>query len=305
MTAILHAGFEGTQRLAYMLDFEIHLSLADRASMRQSGAVVDFGTVNESGSDTSRETFTGLDGADSFSATAAEDTDVASTAISNSYADFAVARAAMRRDVGDLFVLTGPRGKRIDPRRLAGSMAGEWEAYWMSMLANTVDGAATAVGTSTVNMSVDDQFDAIFALELLAVPGPYFELLHNRQFADFQSSLRGEGGAIQFMAATAEMLKLNGPGNKGSFLGALFFTSNKVNAAGGNRYGALWGLGAVGVKYGTMEPPIGAEIVRPDAEIVVEFQRDASKAITEVIGHGYAGMNITEQDRIIGIVTDD
>jgi hypothetical protein len=278
--------------------------LADRASIRNGGAIVFAGSVNEQGSDTSRSTYYGLDGYDSFEATAAEDSEVASTDLTTATVDIAVARASIVRELGDLFVLTGPKGRRVDVPRLASSMAGEWDKYFMQSVANTIDNASTAVGTSGVDMSTDDQYDAIYTLELSSVPGPFFELLHNRQLADWQASLRGEGGAIQFLAATADMLAIKGPGFQGSYLGIDIYRSERVNGSGGNRYGALWGQGAVAYKTGTVEPPVGAIVTRPDAEILVEFERQGTRGISKVIGHGYMGMSITEQSRIVGIVTD-
>ena len=39
-------------------------------------------------------------------------------------------------------------------------------------------------------------------------------------------------------------------------------------------------------------------------EVIVELQRDASAATTEVVGAAYVGLSLLEQDRVCGIVTD-
>jgi hypothetical protein len=297
LNPILFNTAEGIYRLAVAIDAELRLSLADRASMRRTGAVLDLGSVNGTNTDTTREVFSGLDGYDGFQATAAEDTDVAATGLTVTTADIAVARSSMRRDVGDLYVLTGERGRVIDPSRLAASMVGEWDNYYTRLVCDTIDGFATGVGTLGAGATVDDFMDGIFQLEDNAVPGPYYFLGHNHQWSNVQNSLRGETGPLQWVAAVQDQIAIKGPGYKGMLLGVEIYTSNKVNSSGGNRYGGMWGLGAIGSKRGTMEPSPGATIVRPDAEIVVEFQRDGSRAITEVIGHGYLGMGILEDLR--------
>ena len=302
--AILHADFEGDLRLAKVLDAEIRLSLADRGSMRRTGAVDFGGSVNGTFSDTHTLRQIDLDGASAFTAMAAEDTAVTATDPTVTTVDCAVGRASFMRTIGDQFVFTGPAGNRIDAPRLAQSMAGEWDAYWMDTLATLIATASTDVGSTGVDMSVDDQMDAIFQMILGSVPGPYWELLHPRQFADFVGSLRGETGPLALIPATGALLALTGPGFKGSFLNCNIFTNARVTASGGDRNGALWGQGAMTYKIGTAEAPIGVVSVRPDQEILVEFARQGTKALSDVIGHGYLGMAIREQARIVGIVTD-
>lgn len=302
--SMLHAGYEGDLRLAKVLDAEIRLSLADRGSMRRTGAVDFGGSVNGTYSDTHTVRQIDLDGASAFGAMAAEDTAVTATDPTVTTADVAVGRASFMRSIGDQFVFTGPQGRRIDAPRLAQSMAGEWDAYWMDTLATLIATASTDVGTTTVDMSVDDQMDAIYQMILSSVPGPFFELLHGRQFADFLGSLRGETGPLALIPATPALLSLTGPGHKGSFLNCNIWVSDAVTASGGDRNGALWGAGAMVYKVGVAEAPIGTVSVRPDQEILVEFSRTGTQALTHVIGHGYLGMSIREQARIVGIVTD-
>lgn len=303
LNPILFANTENVYRLSFLIDTEIRLALADRASMRRSGAVVDLGSVNGTNSDTSREVFSGLDGYDAFAATAAEDTDVAPTSLTYSTADVAVARASMRRDVGDLFVLTGDGTRRLDPQRLAASMAGEWDQYWQKMLCDAGDGFANAVGTTSAAASLDDHMDGIFQLEDNAVPGPWFACYHNHQWSHIQSSLRGETGPLQWVAAIQEQIAIKGPGYKGTLVGVDCYGSNRVNSSGGARQGFMFGYGALGYKHGSAVPAPGVTVVRPDAEILVEFQRDGSRAISEVIGHGYGGMGILEDLRGVVVHT--
>lgn len=305
MAGLLHADYEGTRRLATQIDAALRLSLADRGTIRNTGAVVYAGSVNGANSDTTTIPVVALDGADAFAAMGAEDTEVTITEVTVATGSIAVTRASMLRTAGDLFVFTGIKGKRIDPRRLAASMVGEFDNFWMATLATELATATTNVGSTGVNADVDDFLDALYTLELGSVPGPWDGLIHPRQAVDWKGSLRDETGALAFHSATPEMMRASGDTLMGEWMGATWWKSSKITAAAGNREGALWGRNAVMWKNGTTEDlPTNTVVVRPDADIFVEFEREGKKAITHVIGHAYAGFDIIEQGRIVGIVTD-
>ena len=305
MTTILHSNLETDLRLAAALDQEIAMLLADRASLRNTGTIRNYGMVNGMGSDTKVVRLAGLGGTDAFSATAAENTDVATTALTDSSVSIAVARAALRRDISDLADLTGFSGSDITPETLASAMVIEAEAFFVAQVAAAVATASANVGTSGVDASIDDLFSAIFTLELTSNEGPFTALLHPQQLADLQDSLRAEAGAVQFMPSSAALLEIKGQGYAGSFLGVDIYKSAHVTSAGGNKEGGMWGVGAIGFAEGSPNIAYG-DVVRPAASpLVVEFQRDASAATTEIVGHYYLGVAVIEQDRLVGIVTDN
>ena len=298
---ITEASLETDLRLAVALDTALRIILTDMASIRNTGAILNLGSVSGTGSDTSRIRFAGLDGTDSF-ATTADGAAVAETALTDASADIAVVRGAIMREITDLATLTG-FADDINPARLAQSMAGEYERYFNGLAAAAVANFGTDVGNTAVAMSVDDYYDAIFALEVANVPGGYFCLLAPVQLANLQESLRAEGGAVQWMPATAEMLSIRGQGYAGTFLGVDVFRSSDVTTTLGARDGGMWGPGALAYKTGTMRPPIGAVVTSPNSEIVVEFNRNAAAGITEIVGHAYVGVGLIEDDRGIGITT--
>ena len=305
MTTILHSNLETDLRLAAALDQEIAMLLADRASLRNTGTIRNYGMVNGMGSDTKVVRLAGLGGTDAFSATAAENTDVATTALTDSSVSIAVARAALRRDISDLADLTGFSGSDITPETLASAMVIEAEAFFVAQVAAAVATASANVGTSGVDMSVDDLFSAIFTLELTSNEGPFTALLHPQQIADLQDSLRAEAGAVQFMPATAALLEAKGQGYAGQFLGCDLYKSAHVTSAGGNKEGGMWGVGAIGFAEGSPNIAYG-DVVRPAASpLVVEFQRESTAATTTITGHYYLGVAVIEQDRLVGIVTDN
>jgi len=293
-------------RLANILSQEIALLIADRTSIRTTGALQYYGSVNNQGSDTVNVRLAGLDGYDAMAVTAAEDTDVAVTSLTDSSASIAVARYSLRRDLGDLAEATGMGGGDITVQRLAASAVGESEKCFMGLVATAIASfAGTPAGSSGVDASVDDFFSAISTLELANNSGPYYMLIHPRQLADLQTSVRAEAGALQFMSATQEMLKIKGSGYAGSFLGVDVYTSSQVTSSGGDKYGAMWAQGALG--WADANPVIGfGDTVRPaGAPVVVEIQRDASRAVTEIVNHSYFGVSIVQDGMGIGFVTDN
>lgn len=299
-------------RLAAALDQALLVMLTDMASIRNwstggAAAINDLGSINSSGSNTSRIRLAGLGGRNPFVDTAAEDTEVAETVLTDASVDIAVVRAALLRNISDLATLTG-FSQDIDPESLAADMGNSYETYFNGLVGTAVATATTTVGTTTVDMSVDDFMDATTALELAAVPGPYFCLLHPRQYADFVESLRAEAGAMQFKAAESSVMDLVGPGLKGSFLGVSIFTSTFVTSTAADRLGAMFGAGALGYKTGSPDARsylgAGTVVQTNDGSITVEITRNSSAAITEIVGNSYCGLSVIEQGRLVGIQTD-
>lgn len=291
-------------RLATALDAALKVILHDEMSLRTTGSVMNLGSINGTGAASSTIRYAGLDGFDSF-APAGETAVVAETVFQTASAQIAVGRAALRRDISDLAVITGLQSGDVDPMRLAQSMVGGYEQYFNLLAAAAINTFTTSVGATTVDMTVDDYYDAVFALEVASVPGPYFCLLAPTQLANFQESLRAEGGAAQWMPATADMLQIKGQGYAGNFLGVDIYKSDKIIEDGsGDAHGGMWGLGALGYKTGTVLSPMGGFVTSPGSEIVVEFERVAHAATTEIVGHAYLGLSVLEDARGVQIVTD-
>jgi len=304
MAVILDSNLQSDLRLAAVLDRALYELLADSASIRNTGTVGYYGTINGTGAATKRVRLAGLNGTNAM-ATTAEVADPGNTSLTDASSDITVARGSLRYDISDLADITGFIGSDVNPVRLAGAMVTAYERWWNSLLAVSIQGFSTDAGTSGVNMSVDDFFDAIAILEVQNVNGPYTCLLHPRQVADLQSSIRGEAGAFQFMAATADMLSIKGQSYQGTLLGVDIFRSSDVVGDATNRHGAMWGAGCLG--YADALPPTPMSVVSTtyaDTPIMVEFSRVGAEALTKVIGNGYAGTAIIQDAAGCGIVTD-
>lgn len=300
------AGLEsGGLRLAAMIEAEVRALLSDNASIRQSGALLYAGDVANIGSDAITLRFAGLDGYDAMSS-ASDGADVTASQLEMDTATITVARQALRYDMTDLANLSG-LGSDISPFRLAESMVGAFEARFMEIVAATFGSFSTSVGTSGVDMSIDDFLDGVFALELANNPAQIFAVLHPRQIADLQASIRNEAAnAIAFNSASHDMLKMMGQGYVGDFLGVQIHKSSYVTESAGNKKGAMFSAGAIAYAIGTPAPMVGAggEVRPAGTPIVVEYQRDASKGLTEIIGTAYCGAGIVEDARGVLISTD-
>jgi hypothetical protein len=101
------------------------------------------------------------------------------------------------------------------------------------------------------------------------------------------------------------MISAKGAGYAGFFAGVDIFTNTEVTATGTTDYnGAMWNPGAIGYVEGA---PVGTfgDIVRPGASpLQVEFQRDASMGVTEIVGSYYCGVGIVQDGMGVGLVTD-
>jgi len=295
----------GNLRLAAMIENEVRANLADMASIRNTGALLFAGDVAGIGSKAMRLRFADWGAATPF-ATATDGADVSATAITPTTIDVTVGRSALRYDITDLASMTG-MGLDIDPFNIAQKMAMSAEARINQIIAATFASATASVGTAGVDMSVDDFYDAMFQLESEDNDGEFYCILHPQQLSDLRDSLRSESNnALAFSPATEDMLAVKGQGFAGRFGGVDIFKSSYVTEASGDKIGAMMSRGGVAYAVGTPRPLAGAGVeIRPaGTPVVVAFQRDESKGLTEVMGHLYCGASIAEQARIVKIVTD-
>lgn len=296
----------GNLRLAEILKQEIVLALADRASIRNSDSLVYLGDMNNRGSTVMKVPIVGLDGYDEL-ASVAENAAVSNTALTNSTASVTIGRYAKQYQYTDLFKLTSSlQPGTMDPVGLAADAVRSADLTLTSLVATVASGFGTSVGSSGVDLSLDNFYSAIYQLEANSVPGPYLCMLHPVQFADFQNSLRSEAGAISYMPATQDKLRLKGPGFKGEFAGVEIFVSSRVPTANVNadRAGGMWGRGAIGWADASAPAPMSNEFISA-GNIMVEFSRDAAGAMTSATTNAFLGAIKVEDGRGVSIITDN
>ena len=303
---VLYSGL-GDLRLAKILNNEIQLLLADRFSLRNHPSIANFGNIAGRGSSVLSIPQAGLDGYDLMTAVGSETSSASNVALTDSSADITIARYALRREISDLANMTDSVGLNVE--RLAADMVGGYEMAVTNAICDTIDGFSATAGTSGVDLSVDDFFSALFTLEQASVQTPYVSVLHPVQVTDLQNSIRAEGGALQYIAATQEMLMAKGQGFAGSFLGVDIFKSSKVPTAnaGADRAGAMMGYGAVGMAEGAVRPiaALGGALQFPAGTVIaVEYERSSATALTSITGNAYFGVALLQDAMGVSIITD-
>jgi len=306
MANITNVSLVGDLRLQQMISQEIKLLITDARNLRNTPFLDFVGSINGMGSDTIRVRKAGLDGYDSFQAftgtggTYNEDSAVTETSLTDGHADIVVKRQALMYKITDLANMTG-MGADVDPFRIAESIAKSYELLFAELTASTVAGFTASVSNAGA-LTIDDFIEAYQTLELAAsgkgAPGPYVALLHPEQWQDLQADIRSENNnALAFAPASYEAMSAKGPGFKGSYLGVDIYTSSHVQTATGLHVGGMWAPGAIGFATGKPAALAGAAQSMDMGDVLIEMERDASRALTSIVGHCYLGMGVVDADR--------
>lgn len=234
----------------------------------------------------------------------------ANTAYTTSRYQLAIARYVLQYQITDLL---GLAGGPVDLERVVAKINTGVGLTMTDLLAALFPSLSGSVGTSGVNLTVDNIFDADFSLNTNNAPGGRAAVLHPVQINDLITSLRGEPGAMQWQDATAEMLESKGPGFKGRWNGIDFWQSDSVNTAnaGADRAGALFAPGCWAYTLGPTSRLIQAMHLDPDdilldagGLVLIERSRDSTNGMTAAIGNFYPAAVEAEDARGIKIVTD-
>lgn len=293
--------------VAATLHQEILQKLGDRNSLWGHPAIYYAGSVNGTGSNVKKIALWGVDAAQM--AAVSDGSAVSNTSISGltGNATVTVARQAIKLTSTDLAGLTWGLGPAGLVEKIAEGMATSAKMRFQAMLCDILDGFTTTVGTSGVDMSVSTWFAAKAAMQLSGANGPFLAVLHDQQYNDLVSSLRGETGALQFIPATSELMALKGSMFKGSFDGVDVYVSSQVPTAnaGADRAGALFSYGAVAYADGLPTPQVAVGGIQiGSGPIYVEVQRNAGLAATEIVGNYYVGLVKAQDGMGVTIVSD-
>lgn len=306
MANITNTSLVGDLRLQQMISQELKLLITDARNLRNTPFLDFVGSINGMGSDTIRVRKAGLDGYDSFTAFtgSSEDTAVSETSLTDGHADIVVKRQALMYKITDLASMT-KMGQDIDPFRIAESIAKSYELLFAELTASSVAGFTASVSNSGA-LTIEDFIQAFQTLELASsgkgAPGPYVALLHPEQWQDLQNDIRGEqNNALAFAPASFEALSAKGPGYKGSYLGVDVYTSSHITESAGLHVGAMWAPGALGFATGKPAALAGAAQSMDMGDVLIEMERDATRALTSIVGHCYLGMGIVDADRGVKI----
>lgn len=309
---ITNTSLVGDLRLAQMISMEIKLLLTDVANLRNTIFVEHCGRINGMGSDTIRVRKAGLDGYDDFSefTGATEANAVSDTALTDSHVDIVVKRQALAYSITDLASMTG-MGSDIDPFRIAESIAKSYDKLFAKLTGATLNGGFSVTkGTTGAVLDLDAFIDAFQALEQSAsfkgAPGPYVALLHPKQWAELQDDVRNENNnAMAFSPASYDAISAKGESYKGTLLGVEIYVSSHIESDGTDYQGALFAPGALGYANGMPTNLPGAVETQELGEVMIEMDRDATKALTRIVGHAYLGMSVIDADRGVNLISID
>ena len=214
---------------------------------------------------------------------------------------------ALQYSITDLVPVAGGP---IDVERVAANLVAGVGLTMTDLLCALFGSLSNSVGTTTVDLTVSDIFDAVYQLNSSNVSGNYAAVLYPQQFNDFQNSLRAEAGAVQFAPASEQMLAAKGPGFKGSWLNIDFYQSDSVGTANGgaDSAGAMFGAGAFA--YTLADPRViqghipSDSVLMANEVMLLEMSRDSANFKTALVGQIYPAVVEAEDARGVKIVTD-
>jgi len=203
-------------------------------------------------------------------------------------------------------------GARVSQGDLVEGLVDAYLRRVRDLVGEVIDGFTDTAGTSGAVLTLDDIFDGQFELIKNKVKGgPPAGVFSYKQITDLQSSMRGEGGVLQWQPAAADMLKLKGSNFQGSFNGIDFYMTDVKND-GTDDYGAIYYPGAVALRemnVATVRPFLSGNTwltaARAEAVMWVEMIRVGGSGVTQWIGVGFPGVVLNEDAKGVTIQTVD
>lgn len=292
-------------RLAETLNANVILKLADRSwGLWRHPSIIQLPDANGSGSSTIKTPIVSLGGVDSMAAVA-ENGSTSNTALGLTSFTVAIARQALQRQISDLNEIVDSTGV-VSAEGLAGELVDLMHKRFVDLIAAAASGFTNTVGTTTVDMTVDDAYDATYQLEGQSVDGMLTALLYHEQYNNLRESARAETGASPFEGVSAELLAAKGPGYKGKFLDVDWYTSSLVPtaSAGADSAGAMWGPGGMAFREGSRNYIEGVGSIRVATPAYAVLEYDGPSALTRIVHNYFVGVSIAEDLRGVAIVTD-
>jgi hypothetical protein len=289
----------GDLHIAASLNQHLHHGLSDQTDLR--GTITNMGDVSGKGSLASKIAGVTFDDA-MAAANADEVTSPTATSLTTSAATVTVARQAIVREVTDLY---GIAGSAPGLKLLADSLAGSAKMRFTDMLCALFTSVASVVGVTGSTMSVDTFSDGLAQLEIEGNGGKIHAVLAPKAFTQFQDDLRSEGGSAQWQPATEAMLSNDpngvGYGYKGDWRGVSVWSVDSVTDDATDFASCMYQEQAFSYMEGVPNEETQAAapgsymaLTPEGAPIFVEFERDAKKATTTVVGNYYVG--VVEQE---------
>lgn len=293
--------------VAAVLNREIYRLMADQVDLR--GTMYNAGNPAMSGSAAIKLRQILAD--EVMAADATEVAVVGESTLATDTATVTVAQYGLRYDVSDLFAQTEPQ-----PEQMAAEIV---HALYTASVRTASDlitdlytGFSQSAGTSGNVFSVDVMYDGQFLLQLQNYPyDTTYTVLKPKAFNEFQSSLRGEGGAIQYSPETLGALGMKMQGYKGMWNGHIIFTSDTITTDGTDYHGGMYGPGALAISEASAEglarmfgnPFVSVAV--PGSPMWVSFERTPGAPNTMCVGHYAVGVAENEDLQGVDLISVD
>lgn len=290
-------------RISPVLSDLLHVLLYDPVGLRQLMVL----TPAPNGSGAAGQNITKLTRGSVAAAASSETSGGASnTALTTTNFTITVARYYLKMQASGLMQMTGGP---VDLGTIISILLETVDLTLTNLLTALFQNIAGSVGTSGVDLSVDDVFSGMFYLNLQNNPEDMVLVLHNQQVNDLKSSLRGETGPMQFRTDAQGLLRATGVGFKGQFMGIQIYQSDSVETAdgGANRCGCMFTMGAF--RYCMGAPALDmmvnpADILAATNEMYLERGRDADNELSSFYLNFYPGTAEQEDLRACRVKTD-
>lgn len=275
---IFYSGL-GDQRAATILAARFQLLLADRDSSVLSHPALWYAGTAPIGSTVIQVPRVGLLGYDLLTS-GTEGTAPANTPLTDGSSNITVAGYEKIYQAGDIARMTDSLGV-LNADMMAMDCAMSAAQTLINILAALATGFSTnVVGSSGVDLTVQDFTDGITLLEVAKASGPLLALLHPTQWGDMRTDSLSLGGAVQYREDAQGIVQ----GARGLYKGTLFgvdcFTSSHCDTsdAGANVNGMIIANGAVLWGNGQYVPEPGdpniVDLAIPEQPIRARLERD-------------------------------
>lgn len=231
-------------------------------------------------------------------------------------------RQAVKQVLSDL--MGGINAFGIDELALATMQFNAVMRAFDALVCSAVSGLDGTVGSAGATFSVDDWYEANQLLDERLVVGKRAALLHNFQWSNLQSDLRGETGALAFNADVQDSLRVHSGKNlKGHLNGVQVWTSSQVADAGGGTVhdgciiqipedseeladGKYEGDAAFSFAEGSQRPSNGlvpGRIVPAGTAVYSHFSGDGLKAESLVVTNYFAAVGAADPSKGVKVRT--
>jgi hypothetical protein len=301
---------DGSLVVSEILAQEVGLKLANRAFFHMHPAIEYAGAAV--GSAVTKVDY--IDAGAGTLASTAENTAVAGTAFNFARASITIAQHRLARSVSDMLRFLDSTGTVTNVEDFAADAAGSYAKTLSGLLITAAQSASTTVGSTNTDATWENFREAkaaLVAANAEVTPGAVVCVLHPTQWAHLEANAAtaGIGDAMARSPEAQEAMQANAPlsGYRGRYFGIDVFTSASIPTAnaGVDRSGFMCARTGLVWANAMVEPSLASEreILVDGGTLQIDFDRDSSKAMTNVYYQALVGASIGQDGAVVKIVT--